>query len=187
MPKPYLVSLLGHSGSGKSYFARALAAQHGFVRFNGDSLRIAMYGSVEEMHRVRDIDTSLVREKIFNALDYATSQVLDAGVSVVYDANNNKRSIRTHQRDLAKAHGAINVVAWIQTTKELALERVKSRDELIDQRKMTEEQANETVGRHIDQFEEPTPEELVIAIDGTLSSEEQLNYFMTQLGVLGNE
>ncbi len=181
MSRPYLISLVGHAGSGKSYFARALAEQKGYVRLNGDSLRTAMYGSVESIKEVKKIDPSLVREKVFKALDYAAGQILDAETSVIYDANNNKRSIRMHKTELARAHSAIPIVVWIKLSKELAIERSQSRDESVDQRKMTAEQAKETVERHIENFDEPSADEHVIVIDGTLPSEVQLSIFASEI------
>lgn len=187
MSKPYLISLIGHSGSGKSYFARALAEQNGWVRLNGDTLRIAMFGSREGAQKAKEVDPSLVREKVFNALDYATGQILKTGISVVYDANNNKRSIRDDQAILAHKYGAIPLAVWVKTPRDVAIERTQSREELIDQRKMDAQQAQEVVDRHIQNFDEPGDDELVITIDGLATSAQQLEQFTSQLKEITHE
>lgn len=114
MTKKYLFMTLGHSGSGKSHFVRQLVSEVPAVRLNGDTLRVEMYGSVEELARYKAIDPTLIKEKIFKALDYAAKQILSAGYSVIYEANNNKRAIRSNYEKIAQRYGAIPIVIWVQ-------------------------------------------------------------------------
>lgn len=170
----YLVSLVGHAGSGKSHFARELALHKQWVRLNGDSMRMALFGSLEAI-QAQPIEFR--RYGIFGAVDYAVEQILMAKKSVIYDANNNKRSIREAHRNLAEKYGAIPIVVWIYTSKQLAIERTMQREAQPDQRKFDEKSAIEVVERHIAALDEPTSDENLITIDGTLQVNEQIEEF----------
>jgi predicted kinase len=172
---------LGHSGSGKSFFVRELVKKVPAVRLNGDTLRIEMYGSTEELDRYRVLDPTLSKEKIFKAVDYMAKQVLSAGFSVIYESNNNKRSIRQNLEALANAYGAVPAVVWIQTSPEVAMQRIQEREETPDSRRWDEQAAREVVERHIANTDEPGDDENVIKINGTVSFEEQFESFEKQL------
>jgi predicted kinase len=178
MNKPILNLLMGHAGSGKSYFARHLAETKHWTRLNGDSMRMALFGSVEA---IQAQDQSLRREGIFRAVDYAAEQVILSGQSVVYDANNNRREVRLEKEAMATRTGAIAVVVWVQVSKEQAILRTQERDEAKDQRQFTKEQATEVIERHIANTDEPGPEEKVIIINGTVPFEEQITAYDEQL------
>lgn len=180
--KPILHMFLGSPGSGKSFFARNLAENINAVRLNGDSMRIALYGSPEEIDQ--QPDKNLVNSRTFGALDYSVVQVLKAGHSVVYDAHHNKRSIRARLEELAEEHGAVPVVVWIKTPYEVALKRGQTRDTTPDQRRLSEEKMIETIERHMANFDEPVESELVITIDGTIPFEEQLASYKRQISSL---
>jgi len=47
MKQPVLFLMVGHAGSGKSFFAKRLLLERQAVRLNGDSLRHAIFGSVD--------------------------------------------------------------------------------------------------------------------------------------------
>ena len=187
MNKTYLFMMMGHSGSGKSYFVRQLVEKMPLVRLNGDTLRIEMYGSVEELDRYKSLDPTLSREKIFNALDYMTKQILSAGYSVVYEANNNKRSIREDKERLAVQYNAIPIVVWVQTSAEEAVRRVQVREVAPDARRFDDGKAREVVDRHIANTDEPGDDENVIKIDGTIPFEEQYESFKKQLAEIESE
>lgn len=188
MSRQYLFMTLGHSGSGKSFFVRQLAEKMPVVRLNGDTLRIAMYGSVTELDKYKALDPTLTREKIFSALDYAAKQVLSVGYSVVYESNNNKRSIRQKLEGFAGEFGAVPIVIWVQTSPELAIKRGQEREATVDSRQFTDEsKARETVERHIANTDEPGNEENVIRIDGTIPFEDQYESFRKQLEEIARE
>lgn len=187
MGKKYLFMTLGHSGSGKSYFVRQLAEKMPIVRLNGDTLRIEMYGSTEELDKYKAIDPTLSKEKIFNALDYAAKQVLSAGYSVMYESNNNKRVVRGGYEKMAKRHDAIPIVVWVQTSPELAIRRIQEREVAADSRQWNEQKAREVVDRHIANTDEPGDDEYVIIIDGTIPFEQQYESFKKQLAEIAHE
>lgn len=123
MTRPLLVVFLGFPGSGKTYFARRLAERLPAVTFNSDALRVAMFGSIENMERISQSDRSRLYDDVFGAMNYATRQVLEAGCSVVFDAQQTKRGDRRRVEELAKESGAIPVLVWIKTSRETALRR----------------------------------------------------------------
>ena len=182
--KKYLFMMLGHSGSGKSYFVRQLVKNMQVVRLNGDTLRIEMFGSVENTDKYRAIDPTLSKEKIFKALDYMTKQVLTAGHSVIYESNNNKRSIRQDLEEIANEKKAMPVVVWVQTSSTVAIKRVQEREAAPDARKFDVQKACETVERHITNTDEPGSDEKVIIIDGTAPFEQQYASFQEQLSTI---
>lgn len=181
MGKPLLIMMMGHPGSGKSYFARHLAEREKIVRLNADALRTEMYGSTEEMIRYKALDQTLLSEKMFRALDYVGKQILSFGLSVIFDTNNNKQLTRENYGDMARQFDAIAVTAWIQASPDDALHRVQQREATPDQHKWSEERAHEVIKRHIDNTDEPGEDENVIIIDGTIPFEEQYESFKKQL------
>ncbi len=180
--KSFLLLFLGFPGSGKSYFARNLAEKTNTVRLNGDSMRIALYGSVEEIEK--QANKKRINRQTFGAIDYAVEQILRTGHSVIYDAHHNKRSIRVGLEKLANEHDAITIVVWVKTPYELALRRGQERRAAPDQRRLSEEKMKQTMERHTDNFDEPVASELVITVDGTMPFEQQFESYDRQLAVL---
>jgi len=177
-PTPLLFILVGHAGSGKSSFARQLAEKRNLVRLNGDSFRTALFESVDA---IKEADPKLKLEGVFKAIDYVAKQVLVTGQSVIYDANNNKGIVRENLERMAKEVGALPIVIWIKAPKEEAIQRVQAREATVDQRQLDENHAREVVERHIADFDEPSSEEKVIEIDGTVPWETQFTAFNEQL------
>lgn len=78
-----LYTMLGYPGSGKSHFAKLLAAEFGAVWLSNDGMRSSIFDEPtkpENLHNYR---------VVYGAMDYAAQQALQAGVSVIYDANVN--------------------------------------------------------------------------------------------------
>jgi len=172
--KPTLFLLLGYPGSGKSTVSRQLAAARGMVRINSDELRDYMYGHSAEVHDPK------YNPPVFGALDYVTDRLLAAGQSVLYDANNNRRRERIKHEKLAAQHSARMVVLWVNTSLDVAKQREAGR--ALDPNHLAI--PPEIYERSARAFQEPTPEEAAIIIDGLSSADEQLRSFDTQLANL---
>lgn len=177
-----LIMFLGVPGSGKSYFARQAAENMNAVRLNGDSMRLAIFGSRERIKQAYESkDRQTVNTYVFNAIDYATDQVLLRGHDVVYDAHHNKRSDRASLETLASKYGALPVLVWVKTPHDIALIRGQEREEQQDQRKKTEAEMHEVIERHLANTDEPDPSELVITLDGLLPFDKQFLEFQSQM------
>ena len=180
--KSIVVMFLGVPGSGKSYFARNLADKLHAVRINGDSMRLAMFGSLEEIDRIyHSEDRRKLNEYVFNGLDYVAEQILMRGNDVVYDAHQNKRMDRKTVEQIADRHNAVPLVVRINTSHETALERTQSREIALDQRKMTLERALDAIDRHQANTDDPKEDEIVIDIDGEIAFEKQFEVFNERL------
>lgn len=176
--QPVLLMFLGSPGSGKSYFARQAAEKMNAVRFNGDSMRLSIFESLDAIKKVYESDSrQTVNSYVFNAIDYATTQVLARGLDVVYDAHHNKRSDRTGLEKIAVEYNAVPVLVWVKTPYEIALKRIQTRAPQIDQRQMDEEHAKEVMVRHQKFTDEPDANEKVIILDGQVPFQEQFVEF----------
>jgi len=166
-----LFTMLGLPGSGKSHFARQLAAEVQAVWLNNDGVRSSAFHDPikpENLHNYK---------VVYGAMDYATHQILASGHSVVYDANVNHLQERKKNAKIAHALDANAVTVWVKTPLAVAVERVQSREVTAEQFRLTEE----TIDKHIARFEEPTADEKCIIIDGTLPFDQQLLEFKSQL------
>lgn len=176
--KPVLLQFYGIPGSGKSFFARQIAAHMQAVRLNGDSMRIAMFGSPEGIEKAyTEENRDQLNAMVFGAIDYAVEQVLAAGQDVVYDAHHNKRLIRQKNGEVAMRYGVVPVIIWIKTPFEVALQRGQDRTEQLDQRRKTEEDMRRVIERHQASMDDPDETEHVIVIDGLLPFTRQRDAF----------
>lgn len=182
MKKPLLVMFLGVPGSGKTFFASQLAKKLNAVRLNGDTMRLAIFGSVENIERVYNSESRpILNRYVFNAIDYATEQVLFHGDTVVYDAHHNMRKTRLGLEELAKRCEAIPIVVKIVTPYDTALVRGQNREARADQRQLSAEKMREVMERHQKNTDEPEESENVIEISGEIPFEEQYKLFKVKI------
>lgn len=183
--KPLLIGFLGSIGVGKSYFARQLAPKIEAVRLSADAARLAMFGSLEEIESRRDLSGEEDNNRLFGAIDYTVHQILKSGKSVVYDtARFNGAANRDKLSNIANETGVQLVYVWIETPREVAAIRVRERDEMEDQRKLTKEAADRIFSFHDEHFDAPREGEAIIKIDGTIPFEDQFESFQKQLSEL---
>lgn len=180
--KPLVLMFLGVPGSGKSYFARSLADRINAVRINGDSMRLAMFGSLEEIERIyRTKERRHLNELVFNGLDYVAEQILARGYDVVYDAHQNKRIDRKTVEEIAERQGSIAVVVRMNTPHDVAFARTQSREATVDQRRMTPEKAHEVIARHKANTDHPGADEKIVELDGLQPFDQQFTEFEKQI------
>jgi predicted kinase len=173
--KPLFFTMMGHSGSGKSHFAKQLAEQIKAVRLNSDSIRAIMFHDPEEALNPEGYAL------VFGALDYSASEVVKSGHSVIYDSKSNKQSLRDKNSKIAQSNGADHIVLWVETPIDKALQRATERPEALDQRQLSSDKVEVHKNKL---FEEPGPDELYIKIDGQTSFDEQYKSFVDQLAKL---
>lgn len=170
--KPLVIVFLGSIGSGKSFFARQLAKKLCVVRINSDAMRHAMgetWG--DEANR-----------RLWGAGDYVVEQILAAKHHVIYDAARfNRIEARKRLYEVAEKVGALLIIVWIETSREVAAERAEKRELTDDQRPFTKAEVEEIIANHEKKFNAPRPHELVIRVSGELSFEQQYESFTKQL------
>ena len=118
--KPFLVTLYGFPGSGKTYFARQFADHIQAAHVQADRIR----------HELFDNPTYNKQENavVQQIMDYMVEEFLRAGVSVVYDTNALRSVQRRNLRALARRAGAESVQVWQQIDPDAAAARVMKRD-----------------------------------------------------------
>jgi len=187
MTKPLLIVFLGHAGSGKTYFSRHLAKEISAVTLNTDALRLSMFGSLEKIDAIRRSDKMRLYDDVFGAMNYAAKQILLAGHSVVYDAQQTKRENRRNIEKIATEAGAIPVLVWIKTSRETAIKRAQEREERDDSLRYNAEKIAYLVDRFDSVTDLPEPEENTIEISGELPFEEQYRLFVQRIGGVTHE
>lgn len=183
MTKPLLVMFVGVPGSGKTTFARQLAARLNAVILNSDALRMGMWQTLE---MIQSTHSSLEERKAankltFGAMNYAADRILAAGYSVVYDCNANHEWERQEKHDIARNNGALSIVIRIRVPYELSLDRIQNREVAHDQRRISADRAVEVLDRFVNEIDEPTENEATIEISGEIPFEEQYQSFTMQL------
>jgi predicted kinase len=169
--KPILVMFLGVPGSGKTYFASQAAKKINAIRLNSDAMRLSIFGSHENILATYESkDRKTVNSYVFNAIDYATKQILSTGVDVFYDANSNTRKDRLGNEAIASHVGAV--------------QRGQDRENTAESRKKTADEMHAIIDRMNANIQEPDSSEYVIDIDGLIPFEEQFVQFEAQLKAL---
>jgi uncharacterized protein len=175
--KPIIVMFIGYAGSGKTYFATRLARELSAVTLNTDALRLSMFGSLDRIEQIRETDRPRLYDDVFGAMNYAAKQILQSGVSVVYDAQMTKRQDRIVIEQLAAESNALAVLVWIKTSKETAYRRGQEREVRDDSQQYSAERIRKIVDWSESVTELPEHGENFVEISGEISFEEQLQTF----------
>lgn len=117
---PVVIYMYGLPGAGKTFVARQLAESLGLAHISSERIRFELFEEPRHdktEHRV-----------ITNLMNFMTEQFLNAGVGVVYDISMSRLADRRVLRDLARHHGAKELMVWIQIDPETAYNRATNRD-----------------------------------------------------------
>lgn len=120
LARPTVFIMLGYPGSGKTAFAIKFAEAVGAVHLSFDRIRYELYEEPQFTPQENAV--------VFGLMSYMYEELIARGISVVYDANNNRRTQRIKLRDSAKKHDANSLIIWVQTDLETAFSRASSRD-----------------------------------------------------------
>lgn len=118
--QPVVVYLYGLPGSGKSFISRQLSESLGMAHLSSDRIRFELFD--EPRHDKAE------HQLVTNLMNFMTEQFLTAGVSVIYDMSVSRLADRRALRDLARRHGAHELMVWIQIDAETAYSRSHNRD-----------------------------------------------------------
>lgn len=166
-----LYLLMGLPGAGKTTVAKVIEELTGAIRLSSDEARLMIWPEPDfsgEEHF-----------QLYEYLDDQTTMLLEAGKSVVYDANLNRFEHRQEKYNLAEKLGVETILCWVKTPEEIAL-----------QRRITESSHHKLVPKHEDPesmfkriagvIEEPHKTEVYIEFDGTKITPE---YVSKKLGL----
>jgi predicted kinase len=175
MKKPLLLATFAYPGSGKTYFSERLAKKLAYFHLSSDKIRLAMFRDPKY--------TPVEHETVFRFMDYLAEELLQHGVSVIYDANFNKRVHRSKLPRVARRTGAKAHLIWIQTSEEVAMKRLEKRAKYSSRKK---QELYRPITKAIfeqlrDEMERPAKSEKVIKIDGHLSFSKQFEQFKKQV------
>lgn len=174
--KPLLILLYGFPGSGKTYFARQLCEHFQAAHVHGDRIRSELF---EQPRYDREEN-----EVINHLMDYMTGEFLNAGMSVVYDANTMRLTQRRQLRDMARKAGAQPILIWQQIDVESSYLRASKRDRRKADDKFSPAIDRPTFERIASGMQNPQNEEYIV-ISGKHVFGTQLSALMKRLQELG--
>ncbi len=149
--------MLGYPGAGKTTTAKIIEELTGAVRLASDEYRIRLFPQPSFSQAEHD--------QLYQELDTETERLLQAGTSVVYDANLNRLKHRQDKYAICRRVQARSVLLWVKTPKPVAKDRAlhESRSHLWP----PSETAEDMFERISSVIEQPGPDEPYIAVDGT--------------------
>lgn len=174
--KPFLILLYGFPGSGKTYFARQLTEHVQAAHVHGDRIRGELFDNPRYDREENEVIAQL--------MDYMTGEFLNAGLSVIYDANAMRVSQRRQLRDMARKYRAQPVLIWLQIDPESSYTRTQGRDRRRSDDKYAGPSDRSTFERIAGGMQNPQNEEYVV-ISGKHTFNTQLSAIMKRLRELG--
>ena len=174
--KPLLILLYGYPGSGKTFFARQLSSHFRAAHVQGDRIR----GDLFETPRYDKEENEVVSQ----LMDYMTGEFLNAGISVIYDANAMRLASRRLLRDMARKVHAEPILVWLQIDHESAWARTQSRDRRRSDDKYAGPADRATFERIAGAMQNPQNEDYIV-VSGKHTFDSQLSAFFKRLRELG--
>lgn len=169
--------LYGFPGAGKTYFSRMFCDSVQAVHMQADRVRAELF----EKPRYDKQENQIVQQ----LMNYMTEEFLNAGVSVVYDANALRLGQRTALRELAKSCHAKPIIVWFQIDQETAYQRSTQRDRRRNDDKyaaVTDRKAFESIIAHM---QNPTEKEDYVVVSGKHTFNAQFTAVARRMRELG--
>lgn len=173
LKKPLLVVTLGHPGSGKTYFAERFSKDFNFFHLNPDKIRLEMFD-----HPTYE---SSEHKAVFRMIGWFTKELLSRKISIIIDANFNKRVHRSNFKTIAKKSGADFLLIHINTPIELAEQRIMKRRGIKSPERKKYYRPIDVSVLHLlkNEIEFPRSGEVVLEIDGKAPYSIQLATFQS--------
>lgn len=168
--------LYGFPGAGKTYFARQLCEHLQAAHIQGDRIRGELFDRPQYDQEENQVITQL--------MDYMTGEFLNAGISVVYDANAMRLKQRHDLREFARKTHAQPLLIWLQIDHESAIARATKRDRRRNDDKFAMPIDKQIFDRISGGMQNPQNEDYIV-ISGKHTFNTQLSAFMKRLRELG--
>jgi predicted kinase len=149
---------MGLPGAGKTTVAKAIEKLTGSVRLSSDEARFMIWPEPEF--------SEAEHQQLYEYLDDQTTMLLQAGRSVVYDANLNRYEHRQEKYQLAAELGVEVILCWVKTPSEVALDR-RIHDTNHHHLVPKNEDPESMFKRVASVIEEPLANEKFVEFDGT--------------------
>ena len=152
--KPVLICLYGFPGSGKSFVARNLAQHVQIAHVSAGRIRSELFANPRY-----DVQENAI---VTHLMNYMAEEFLEAGLSVVYDANPLLTSQRRRLRELTSKHRAAYLLVWLQIDVESSYNRTQRRDRRTNDDKFAEPQTLESFNRQLASMQDPKDEQYLV-------------------------
>ncbi len=163
--KPTLYLMMGLPGAGKTTIAKIIEKLTGAVRLSSDEARVMLWSEPnfsEQEHQA-----------LYEYLDDQTKHLLQAGKSVIYDANLNRYEHRQEKYELANLLDVDVMLCWVKTPRELAKQR--RIDDVTHHHLVTKHEDPAIMFERISHIlEEPGANEPYVELEGTKITEDYI-------------
>lgn len=152
--KPILVMLYGYPGAGKTHFAREISDTLQAAHVHGDRIR----GELFEEPRYDQEENDIVKHLML----YMTEEFLNAGMSVIFDANAIRLLERRELRNIARKSKAEPLLVWFQMDADSAYARLSRRDRRKLDDKYAAPYTRESFQQYIQNMQNPKNEDYTV-------------------------
>lgn len=175
--KPFLLLLYGFPGSGKTYVARQLSEKMQAAHVQADRIRAELF----EQPRYDKEENAVIGQ----LMDYMTGEFLNAGISVIYDANAMRAAQRHALREMARKAHAQPLLVWLQIDTESAYVRGTKRDRRRADDKYAAQLNRSMFDTIVGHMQNPTNAEDYVVISGKHSFNTQYSAIAKKMRELG--
>jgi predicted kinase len=168
--KPFLLTMYGFPGSGKTYFARQLTEKIQVAHLQADKIRADLFEQPRYDRQENEVVVQL--------MNYMASELLAAGLSVIYDTSLMRAAQRRAARELARKANAQSLLVWFQLDPESAFARTQKRDRRHADDKYAMPMNRKTFTTITSYMQNPGPGEDYTVVSGK-------HLFSTQLATVG--
>ncbi len=165
--------LYGFPGSGKTYFARQFADDIGAVHLQSDRVRYELFEDPRYDKQENEIVSHLMQ--------YMSEEFLNAGMSVIYDGDVSKSTIRRAVREVAHDTKSFPLLVWPQIDIESAFSRVVKRDRRKSDDKYANPLDRTSYEEQLTKMQNPTTTEDYVVISGKHNYQTQRNAAIKKL------
>lgn len=177
LQKPILIMLYGFPGAGKTHFSHNLTDDLEVAHLHGDRIRHELF----EEPRYDAQEDAIVKQ----LMQYMAEEFLNAGVSVIFDANAMRRSQRHEIRELARKKKAKTILVWFQMDPDTAYQRLSNRDRRTSDDKYAIDYTAETFKQVARKMQHPATTEDYVVVSGKHTYNSQRSVFFHKLVELG--